>query len=53
MTKILFFIENLREGGAEKVLLNLVNGMDFSRFDVTVQTLYPEEGRKALAPQVH
>ena len=37
--KILFFIEELRAGGAEKVLCNLVNEMDQSRFDITVQTL--------------
>ena len=40
MKKILFFIPNLSVGGAEKVLVNLVNNMDRSRFDVTVQTLF-------------
>ena len=47
MIKILFFIETLDFGGAEKVLRNLVNHMDQSRFDITVQTIWPsEEGRK-------
>lgn len=43
MIKILFFIETLKGGGAEKVLKNLVNSMDKSRFDITVQTLYNED----------
>lgn len=49
MTKILFFIESLSGGGAEKVLQNLVNAMDKSEFDITVQTLYPDEAAKNLA----
>lgn len=53
MIKILFFIDSLGGGGAEKVLCNLVNGMDFSKFDITVQTLYPEEGRRALDERIH
>lgn len=48
MIKILFFIENLSGGGAEKVLLNLVNAMDKSKFDITVQTLFPDEAAKHL-----
>lgn len=40
MKKILFFIPNLSVGGAEKVLVNLVNNMDKSKFDITVQTLF-------------
>ena len=40
MIKILFFIPNLSVGGAEKVLINLVNNMDKSKFDITVQTLF-------------
>lgn len=49
MTNILFFIESLSGGGAEKVLLNLVNAMDRTRFAITVQTLYPEENARKLA----
>lgn len=52
MTKILFFIESLCGGGAEKVLLNLVNAMDKSEFEITVQTLYPEDAAKHLAPEI-
>lgn len=40
MIKILFFIPNLSVGGAEKVLVNLANNMDKSKFDITVQTLF-------------
>lgn len=40
MTKILFMIPTLGQGGAEKVLVNLVNNMDKSKFDITVQTLF-------------
>lgn len=40
MKKILFFIPNLMHGGAEKVLINLVNNLDKSKYDITVQTLF-------------
>lgn len=40
--KILFMIPNLGHGGAEKVLVNLVNHMDKNQFDVTIMTLYDE-----------
>ena len=40
MKKILFFIPNLSVGGAEKVLVNLVNNMDSKKFDITVQVLF-------------
>lgn len=40
MIKVLFLIHDLEVGGAEKVLVNLVNNMDVSRFDVTVMTLF-------------
>lgn len=40
MKKILFMIPNLSVGGAEKVLVNLVNNLDKSQFDITVQTLF-------------
>lgn len=42
MKKILFLIPNLGHGGAEKVLVNLVNNMDQSKFQITVMTLYDE-----------
>ena len=40
MEKILFLIPTLGQGGAEKVLVNLVNNMDRSKFDITVQVLF-------------
>jgi hypothetical protein len=38
--KILFFITSLGGGGAEKVLVNLVNALPKDEFDVTLKTLY-------------
>ena len=40
MKKILFFIPTLTGGGAEKVLVNLVNHLDDKKYEVTVQTLF-------------
>ena len=40
MKKVLFLIHDLGQGGAEKVLVNLVNHMDLTRFDVTVMSLF-------------
>lgn len=40
MINILFFIPSLGGGGAEKVLVNLVNEMDKKRFSITVMTLF-------------
>lgn len=40
MIKILFLIHDLGQGGAEKVLVNLVNNMDLARFDVSVIALF-------------
>lgn len=40
MKKILFFIPTLDGGGAEKVLINLVNNMDLHKYMITVQTLF-------------
>lgn len=37
--KILFLIHTLQIGGAEKVLVNLVNNMDKSKYDITVMTV--------------
>ena len=42
MIKVLFLIPNLGSGGAEKVLVNLVNHMDPNAFDITVMALYNE-----------
>ena len=40
MIKILLLIHDLGQGGAERVLVNLVNSMDKSKFDITVMTLF-------------
>lgn len=40
MLKILFLIHDLGQGGAEKVLVNLVNNMDRSKFSITVLSLF-------------
>ena len=40
MKKILFFIHNMEDGGAQKVLTNLVNNMDRNKFDITVTSLF-------------
>lgn len=40
MKKILFMIPDLAGGGAEKVLVNLVNNMDKNKYDITVKSLF-------------
>lgn len=49
MIKVLFFIETLGGGGAEKVLCDLVNHMDQTKFDITVQTMWPSKESSKLA----
>ena len=40
MKKLMFLIPTLGNGGAEKVLVNLVNNMDKSKFDITVICIF-------------
>lgn len=40
MKKLLFLIPNLAHGGAEKVLVNLVNNLDKTKYEVYVKTLF-------------
>ena len=40
MKKLLFLLHALGVGGAEKVLVNLVNNMDQKKFDITVMSLF-------------
>lgn len=40
MIKLLFLIHDLSHGGAEKILVNLVNNLDRSKFDITVIALF-------------
>lgn len=54
MIKILFLINTLGGGGAERVLVNLVNSMDKTVFDITVVTMFADGvNRKFLAPEIH
>ncbi len=53
MIKVLFFLPTLGNGGAEKVLVNLVNNMDTNKFEITVKTLFDKgENRDLLAPHI-
>lgn len=40
MKKIVFYIESMIVGGAEKVLIDLVNHMDYLKYDVTVIAIF-------------
>lgn len=40
--KVLFLVNSLGGGGAEKVLVNLVNHMDKTLFDITVRTMFSD-----------
>lgn len=40
MTKILFLIHDLGQGGAEKVLVNLVNNMDPQKYEIHVTAIF-------------
>lgn len=51
--KILFLTHSLGGGGAERVLVNLVNHMDKTKFDITVKTLFSDGvNRKMLSDDV-
>lgn len=52
MIKILFFIDELTGGGAEKVLRTLVNNMDQQKFQITVHTLNAADPGELLAPGI-
>lgn len=53
MLRILFLIHDLGQGGAEKVLVNLVNNMDQTRFSITVISLFGGGiNEQFLAPHV-
>ncbi|MCD7836138.1 MAG: glycosyltransferase [Lachnospiraceae bacterium] len=54
MKKILFMIPTLGHGGAEKVLVNLVNNMDKKLFDITVLVLFDGGvNRQFLSEHIH
>lgn len=52
--KILFLHFDMKGGGAEKVLVNLVNNLDKEKYDITVQTIFGVGTHiKDLAPHIH
>lgn len=51
--KILFHIDSLFSGGAEKVLCDLVNNMNSNEFDITVITLFKEDYHNYLNSNIH
>lgn len=54
MVKILFLIHDLGQGGAEKVLVNLVNNMDATKFDISVTALFGGGvNEQFLKPHIH
>ncbi|MGN0478595.1 MAG: glycosyltransferase [Hominenteromicrobium sp.] len=54
MVRINFLIHDLGQGGAEKVLVNLVNNMDRSKFDISVTALFGGGvNEQFLAPDIH
>lgn len=53
MKKILFLIPNLSRGGAEKVLVNLVNNLNPKKYEISVTTLFDVGvNKKALKPHI-
>lgn len=54
MKKVLFLINNLGGGGAEKVLVNLVNHMNPHKYDITLRTLIDQgENKKFLSDSIN
>jgi glycosyltransferase involved in cell wall biosynthesis len=54
VVKVLFLIHDLGHGGAEKVLVNLVNNMDQSKFDISVVALFGGGvNEQFLKPHIH
>ena len=52
--RILFLIHDLGHGGAEKVLVNLVNNMDPTKFDISVTALFGGGvNEQFLKPHIH
>jgi glycosyltransferase involved in cell wall biosynthesis len=53
MKKILFLINTLKSGGAEKVLIDTVNSLDPNQYQVTVQTVLADgENREGLSDHI-
>lgn len=52
MKKVLFLINTLNGGGAEKVLVDTVNNLDHTKYDITVQTVFDEGVYKAKLSKI-
>lgn len=53
MAKILFLINTLYGGGAEKVLIETVNSLDSGKHQITVQTVFDSgDAREKLSPNI-
>lgn len=51
--KILFLINDLSGGGAEKILVNLINSLDVNKYDITCKTLFNQGiNRNLLKPHI-
>lgn len=51
--RILFYIADLGGGGAEKVLVNLVNNLDPNKYDITIETIFGKGiNAKFLKPHI-
>ena len=54
MKRILFFIHDLGPGGAEKVLVNLLNNIDRTKFDISLIALFGGGvNEQFLKPDIH
>ncbi len=51
--RIMFFINTLAGGGAERVLVNLLKDLDLKKYDITVITIFGGENLKDIPPEVH
>lgn len=52
--KILFFMFDLGGGGAERVLVNLVNNLDPEKYDIHIRTIFGKGvNEKFLKPNIH
>lgn len=48
MKRILFLIHDFGQGGTEKVLVNKVNNMDRSKFDISVTVLFWRQCKRTV-----
>lgn len=52
--RIAFYTDSFNKGGTEKATLDLINNMDYSKFDVTLIQFFPKgEYRKQLNSKIH